>query len=364
MMASRYSVDQSCSVAAFTRASAFCAAASPRTSQPASIRAAIRVFSDAFGRGAIDQQRLGGAAHAGAAHLGVDDERFCHRQVRAAIDVGVADAFQVREHRHARFVLHARDEALAAARHDHVDGAVEPLQHQADGLAVGGGHELDGGFGQARLAQAAGEANLDGAAGMMAVGAAAQDRRVAGLEAQRAGVGRHVRPALVDDADDAERHAHALDLEAVGPRPVRQHGCRPDRAVRRSPPGPWPCLRCAWDRASGDRGRRRGGWASVGGGEIELVGLDDGRSARAQLARCGSERGVLGFARAQAPAPARPRAPVRRARAWPRRRSPMFPAFFCTVAFMPCSAPCRRDAPARCGRRGREWRRSRRSSCR
>ena len=36
MMASRYSVDQSCSVAAFTRASALRAAASPRTSQPAS----------------------------------------------------------------------------------------------------------------------------------------------------------------------------------------------------------------------------------------------------------------------------------------------------------------------------------------
>ena len=48
--------------------------------------------------------------------------------------------------------------------------------------------------------------------GMMALRAAAQDRGVAGLEAQRAGVGGHVGAALVDDADHAERHAHALEL--------------------------------------------------------------------------------------------------------------------------------------------------------
>ena len=50
---------------------------------------------------------------------------------------------------------------------------------------------------------------------------ATQDHRIAGLQAQRAGVRRHVRTALVDDADDAERHAHALDHQAVGPGPLR-----------------------------------------------------------------------------------------------------------------------------------------------
>ena len=160
-----------------------------------------------------------------------------------------------------------------------------PFEHQADRLAVGGRHELDGGFGQARRAQAARQARLDGAARVVAVRAAAQDRGVAGLEAQRAGVGRHVRPALVDDADDAERHAHALDVEAVGPRPAAPSRCRPDRAARRSPPAPWPWPRCAWGRASGGRGRTRGRPASRGGGQVALVGVEDGGGLRAQLAR-------------------------------------------------------------------------------
>ena len=39
---------------------------------------------------------------------------------------------------------------------------------------------------------------------------------VAGLEAQRAGIRRDVGPALVNHADDAQRCAHALDLQPVG----------------------------------------------------------------------------------------------------------------------------------------------------
>ena len=61
---------------------------------------------------------------------------------------------------------------------------------------------------------------VDGAVGALALGAAAQDRGIAGLEAERGGVGRDVGSALIDDADDAERHAHALDRHAVRPRPA------------------------------------------------------------------------------------------------------------------------------------------------
>ena len=45
---------------------------------------------------------------------------------------------------------------------------------------------------------------------------AAQHDRVARLQAQRGGVDRDVRPRLVDDGDDAERHAHLAHVEAVG----------------------------------------------------------------------------------------------------------------------------------------------------
>src|SRR5262245_66322508 len=92
------------------------------------------------------------------------------------------------EHGHARLFLDAGHQALAPARHDHVDGTVKTPKHQADGLTVGGGYELNRAFGEPRLAQAAGEADLDGAAGVMAVGTAEQDGRVTGLGAETTGI--------------------------------------------------------------------------------------------------------------------------------------------------------------------------------
>ena len=90
--------------------------------------------------GAIDQQRLGRAADAGAPHLGVEHDGLGHVERGGLVDIDMADAFEMREHRHARFGLHARDQALAAARHDDVDGAVETVQHhrrRRRGRAVG-----------------------------------------------------------------------------------------------------------------------------------------------------------------------------------------------------------------------------------
>ena len=200
--------------------------------------------------------------------------------------------------------------------------AVEALEHQADRLAVGGGHQLDGRLRQAGLAQAAGKAHLDGAAGVVAVRAAAQDRRVAGLEAERAGVRRHVRPALVDDADDAERHAHALDLEAVGPRPVCEHAADRDRAARRSPPAPWPWPRRAWHRASAGRGRRPGGWPRAAAARSQPL-ASRMAAVRARNSRAAPvSAAFLALGRKQAPARAPPRAPAHPWRAWRRRRSP------------------------------------------
>ena len=126
----------------------------------------------------------------------------------------------------------------------------------------------------------------------MRLGAAAQDRRVAGLEAQSRGVGGHVRPRLVDDADDAQRHAHQADLDAgrtelevrdladgIGQRrdfreAVRHRG---DGLRRQRQPvdegGVVPGRRC------------RGDVLGVGGDELRLVAPEGG-------GRCG-ERGVL-----------------------------------------------------------------------
>jgi hypothetical protein len=55
------------------------------------------------------------------------------------------------------------------------------------------------------------QAGMDGAVRMQALGAAAQDDGIAGLQAQRARIRRDVRPALVNHADDAQGHDDTLN---------------------------------------------------------------------------------------------------------------------------------------------------------
>ena len=143
MIASRYSVDQSSSEAASTRGSTACVAGSPRTAQPAAMRSPTRGARCVAAQGRVDQQRLGRAADAGAAHLGVDDDATRHGEVRRRMDIGVAEPVEMGEDRDARLRLHARDEALAAARHDDVERAVEAGEHGPDRGTVARRHELD-----------------------------------------------------------------------------------------------------------------------------------------------------------------------------------------------------------------------------
>ena len=78
-----------------------------------------------------------------------------------------------------------------------------------------------------------------------ALRAAAQDRRVPGLQAQRAGVGGHVRPALEDHPHHPERRPHPADAQPRGPVPLRHHRADRIRLRRRSPAAPRPCPRPA-----------------------------------------------------------------------------------------------------------------------
>ena len=176
-----------------------------------------------LGEGPVDQQRLGRAADAGAAHLGVDDDRRGHVEVGGRVDIDVADAFEMGEDRHPRLGLHARDEALAAARHDDVDGAVEAGSIAPTAARSVVGTSWIAASGRPAARRPATQAGMDGARGVEALRAAAQDGGVAGLQAERAGIGGDVRPALEDHADDAERRAHALDVQAVGRVPLGDH---------------------------------------------------------------------------------------------------------------------------------------------
>ena len=229
------------------------------------------------------------------------------------VDIDVVDAFEMREHRHARFRLDAGDQALAAARHDHVDAAVQSGQQQADRGAVAGRHQRDRGLRQIGFAQSLRQAIVDRAAGAETVGAAAQDHRVAGFQAQHAGVGGDIGAAFEDHGDDAERHAHALDDHAVRPLPAlgddadrignRAHGRdavghRIDARLRQRQP-------VDEGRSSRRRARLR---------DILGIGREDFMRMAADGALHRGKRVVLLLGRSQAPAPARRRVRVRQAR--------------------------------------------------
>jgi hypothetical protein len=114
-----------------------------------------------------------------------------------------------------RFPRNAFDQALAAARDDHVD-VLGHGDQEADGLAVGGFDHLHRRFRQAGGGEACAHAGGDGLVAADGFLAAAQDRRVARFQAQRRGVRRDVGPRFVNDADHAQRHAHPAHLDAGG----------------------------------------------------------------------------------------------------------------------------------------------------
>ncbi len=75
--------------------------------------------------------------------------------------------------------------------------------------------------GRRASAQALLKAGEDRPRRVEALGPAAEDRRVARLEAQRAGIRGDVGAGLVDDPDHPERHPHARDVESVRTLPAR-----------------------------------------------------------------------------------------------------------------------------------------------
>ena len=136
----------------------------------------------------------------------------------------------------------------------------------------------------------------DRARGVEALRAAAQDRRIARLEAERPGVRGDVRARFVDHADHPERHAHARDVEAIRALPARQLGA--DRVLERGDhlePGghrldAHRVQRQAVEQRCPQAARlRRRHVLGVGGQEFALSG--------AQAVRCRAERLILQRAR-------------------------------------------------------------------
>ena len=166
--------------------------------------------------GRVHEQRFCGAADAGAAQLRIQHDRLGAFEIGRAIDEDMNQPLEMREDGHAGFRLDASDQGLPAPRHDDVDRSTEPAQQGADCGAIPRGHKRDRRIGEAGRAQAGEETGVNGARRVKTFRAPAQDAGIAGLEAERARVGRDVGPALEDDTDHAQGGRHPLNDESVG----------------------------------------------------------------------------------------------------------------------------------------------------
>ena len=150
------------------------------------------------------------------------------------VDVHVAVARRRVDHRHRGDALQRRLQPLAAARDDQVDEA--GLRGQLCELLVPPPATSD----IAPVRQPGRRAASTATAASTAFECArrsrpAQHDRVAGLQAERGGVDRHVRPRLVHDRDHTQRHPDLADVEAVRGAGGRRSPRRPDRAAPRCP---------------------------------------------------------------------------------------------------------------------------------
>ena len=207
-----------------------------------------------------------------------------------------------------RVVADALDQRRTAARDEAVD-------------VLGELHDLDRGLvrrvvdqdqrvlGQAGLGEPLAERRRDGEVGAQRGAAPPQQRGVPGLEAEPGGVGGDVRPVLVDDRHDAERHPHPLDLEPVRAPPAVEHladrvgqrghlaqagGHGPDPGVGQPEP-----VERARLHAAGGRGLQVGlvGGQHLGGPLLQHLGG-------------GQQGGVLGRGRRRGEDPGRSRRPA------------------------------------------------------
>ena len=163
----------------------------------------------------VHEQRLGGVAHRRPVGLGVEHDGQRQVEVGVPVDVHVAVADPGLDHRHRRLLDDGADQAGAAARDQHVDQAAGPHQRLRR-LVPLPRDQLHRVGRQAGSLRGLAEHGHDRGVGAAGARGAPQQHGVAALEADAGRVGGHVGTGLVDDPDDAERHAHLAQLEAVG----------------------------------------------------------------------------------------------------------------------------------------------------
>ena len=194
-------------------------ASSPTSSTPSS--AAASRGRNASATDSVDEQGLGGVAHARPLRLGVDDDVERHVEIGGRVDVDVAVAVAVDDVGHGGVARGST--AISDGPPRGMRQSIEaPQPHELDRRLAAGvldEHDARRRAGPPWPRPRGGPRRWPGSSRC----APDEPRRKAALPDLRhsaGGVARDVRPVLVDDADDAERHAHPADPQAVGPDPA------------------------------------------------------------------------------------------------------------------------------------------------
>ena len=174
----------------------------------------------------MDEHSLGCVADSGPLRFGIHNDLTRHFEIGVLIHIDNANTVRVFNHRHAGVVHDGFDQRMAAAWNDKIDEAIH-FRHETNCFAIGLRDKLDtvrwqSGFGAAAL-----QGFGDGDVGMNRFRAAAKNHGIACFRTKNCSVAGDVRPRLVNDADDPDRHAHFGNLDSVRLGPGAQHF--PDR---------------------------------------------------------------------------------------------------------------------------------------
>ena len=126
----------------------------------------------------------------------------------------MAVAVQMLNHRHARLGQQARNQALAAARHDHIDVFTHGNK-LADRRAIGRINHLHRIGRQAGGGQALMHQGSNGTIAANRLGAAAQDGCIARFDAKSGRISGHIRAGLVNNPNNTQWDAHLANLNTT-----------------------------------------------------------------------------------------------------------------------------------------------------
>ena len=134
--------------------------------------------------------------------LGVIADFDSHCDICFSVNIGMTNTIQVFNHRYARFSHQASNQALTAARHDHIN-VLGHRDHLPYGSAISSCHDLHSIFRQACCCKALLDNLRQQSIGINGFRATAQNDSIARFQTKSGSINRDIRTRLVNDPNHA-----------------------------------------------------------------------------------------------------------------------------------------------------------------